>query len=76
MPCYQDTGLGCPVALLAGFPSKQARPPRPQITPEQTWENVRFSSVFGVECPVVECPVVGGGQTRVTSVEGGSSPPG
>ena len=24
MPCYQGTGLGCPVALLAGFPSKQA----------------------------------------------------
>ena len=23
MPCYQGTGLGCPVALLAGFPSKQ-----------------------------------------------------
>ena len=22
MPCNQDTGLGCPVALLAGFPSK------------------------------------------------------
>ena len=22
MPCYQGTGLGCPVALLAGFPSK------------------------------------------------------
>ena len=22
MPCYQATGLGCPVALLAGFPSK------------------------------------------------------
>ena len=24
MPCYQGTGLGCPVALLAGFPSKAA----------------------------------------------------
>ena len=23
MPCYQGTGLGCPVALLAGFPSKR-----------------------------------------------------
>ena len=22
MPCYQGTGLGCPVALLAGFVSK------------------------------------------------------
>ena len=22
MPCYQGTGLGCPVDLLAGFPSK------------------------------------------------------
>ena len=22
IPCYQDTGLGCPVTLLAGFPSK------------------------------------------------------
>ncbi len=22
MPCLQDTGLGCPVALLVGFPSK------------------------------------------------------
>ena len=22
MPCYQGTGLGCPVALLAGFPSQ------------------------------------------------------
>ena len=22
MPCYQGTGLGCPVALLAGFASK------------------------------------------------------
>ena len=22
MPCYQGKGLGCPVALLAGFPSK------------------------------------------------------
>jgi hypothetical protein len=22
MPCYQGTGLVCPVALLAGFPSK------------------------------------------------------
>ncbi len=25
MPCYQGTGLGCPVALLAGFPSKGER---------------------------------------------------
>ena len=24
MPCYQGTGLGCPVALLAGFPSKSS----------------------------------------------------
>ncbi len=22
MPCYQDTGMGCPVALLGGFTSK------------------------------------------------------
>ncbi len=22
MPCYQGTGLGCPVALLTGFASK------------------------------------------------------
>ena len=27
MPCYQGTGLGCPVALLAGFPSKVIGPP-------------------------------------------------
>ncbi len=26
MPCYQDTGLGRPVALLAGFSSKTAPP--------------------------------------------------
>jgi hypothetical protein len=24
MPCWQGTGLGCPVALLAGFASKVA----------------------------------------------------
>ena len=35
MPCYQSTGLGCPIVLLGGFPSKFT--PQTHLNP---WECV------------------------------------
>jgi hypothetical protein len=44
MPCQQDTGLGCPVALLAGFASKPVSHHAPFVDcPEGSWSSLEKS---------------------------------
>ena len=53
MPCYQGTGLGCPVVLLAGFPSKYTglRGELEHLTIETRLIDESFECVMG-ECVI------------------------
>ena len=71
MPCYQGTGLGCPVALLAGFPSKSTIKGRCSILcPTHHGQYITLRLLYHLQCIVV---IGGENPSRSSKIEIGCS---